>query len=325
MIRLKDISQGNGERKRKMRVVSWLPLCTFALSLVLWAPGAKAAACCTSATVFGVGRLLVWEEFATGLRTTYAEGLGSWNQKSKWDGFSDGYQEQENLSEWWAIGRISERLSAFGSIPWLSNWRGTPDSSGFGQGLGDIKLGARYEVFSIGEYVEFPALALMGTVQAPTGVRPEKAEKPFAVDATSRGAWVLGAGVILEKTYLPWFGQLSFGVQYPLPFEREDSGKLQEYGIGVQSSLSGGLELVDDIVVLGLSIVYAWEDEIRMAGLRVSESSAYTLSTSLSLSWQVVPHWALISSLSTGLFYDVFGANRPGQLSGTLGVRYGHF
>ena len=50
---------------------------TLMLTLTL-APPARAGACCMSATAAGNGRLLNWEDFALGLSSSMAYGMGRW-------------------------------------------------------------------------------------------------------------------------------------------------------------------------------------------------------------------------------------------------------
>ena len=60
-----------------MRPVLALALSTAALG---GAPSpAFAAPCCMSATAFGIGRLLIWEEFAMGTRLSWLHGVGTWD------------------------------------------------------------------------------------------------------------------------------------------------------------------------------------------------------------------------------------------------------
>jgi hypothetical protein len=284
---------------------------------------AQAAACCMSATANGVGRLLIWERFAVGLRTSVIGGLGYWDAKARWRPYDD-YRDVEWRSSLWSMVGLGRRTSVFAQVPWVLNYRHVGNlGSSVGGGLADIQLGARYELLSIGELLWFPAVALTTTVTLPTGRALEAADAGGS-GVTSRGAWAFGAGVVLEKTYLPIFGRLSFGVTVPLPKEREDLGESQRYGVSLQTSLAGGVEVVSGVVVSALARLL-WEDAITIGGRRVANSSRVDTGLGLALSWRFDPHWTLQAAVDSGVFLSYLGDNTPGRITGTLGLRYGYF
>lgn len=276
-----------------------------------------------SATANGMGRLLIWERFAVGLRSSVIGGVGYWDTRARWRPYRD-YRDVEWRSSLWTMVGLGRRLSLFGQLPWVLNYRRVGNlGSSVGGGLADIQLGARYELLSIGELLWFPAVALTATVTLPTGRAIETADVGGS-GVTSRGAWALGAGVVLEKTYLPVFVRLSFAVNVPLPREREDLGESQRYGVSLQTALSGGLEVASG-VVLSASTRLLWEDQISLGGDRVPDSSRVDAGVGLALSWRFDPHWTLQAAIDTGVFVSHLGDNTPGRATGTLGLRYGYF
>ena len=295
-----------------------------ALALAATAPAvARGAACCMSATAFGTGRLLIWEEFAVGLRTTFAESLGAWDPDGTWRPY-DTFDEREWRTELWGLAALSRRASVFARMPWVMTARATSTLDDFGGGPGDLSAGLRYELLTIGEYAELPAIALTLSVTAPTGRATHDAETPLGVDVTDRGSWALAAGVSFEHTALPAYARLDLGLTVPLPFERPDLGETQRYGPELVAALAGGLELSAD-VVLSLVARCAWQAPLTLAGATVDDSERLDLGLGLAASWRFDPHWTLQLGLDTALFADDLGENQPGRLSGTLGLRYGHF
>src|SRR5690606_12688767 len=95
-----------------------------------------------------------------------------------------------------------ERLQVSALVPWLET---RPAAAGapaeWGMGVGDASLMVRGEPIRLREYTDVPALALLGSVIAPTGTSPEAATRLLGSDATGAGAWRLGGGVALEQTY----------------------------------------------------------------------------------------------------------------------------
>ncbi len=284
---------------------------------------AEAAPCCMSATAFGIGRLLIWEDFALGLRTSLAPGLGDWGGDGQWEPW-DGYSETEWRSELWALAGIDHRASIFLRVPAVMLSRSAPGTSDTGGGLADLSLGLRYELLSIGELLELPAIALTFAVLAPTGRATEDSRSPLGADVTGRGAWVLSAGLSFEVTDLPWFVRLDAGVSVPLPRERADLGRDQRTGVSLDFALSGGIEVAPQVVI-SLAPRLSWTDDTRLDEEVVANTSRLEMGVGVAGSWRFDPHWTLQASLDTPLMFDDLGRNQTGRLMTTLGIRYGSF
>jgi len=297
-----------------------------AATLVVWdgSRTARAAPCCMSATAFGIGRLLIWEDFAVGLRTSIAPGIGAWDADGRWRSWASDYDETEWRSEVWGLVGIDRRASVFARVPGvvLARWAG--DASDVGGGIGDVSAGLRYEIVGIGEYLELPAIALTLAVLAPTGRAPEESETDLAVDVTGRGAWVLSAGLSLEHTQLPWFVRLDVGASVPLPQARDDLGVDQRLGVSVDVALSGGFE-VHDGIVLSLVPRLTWTDRTRLDEEPVAGSSRLDVGVAVTGSFRLDPHWTTQLSFDAPMAIDGLGRNQPGRLLTTLGLRYGSF
>lgn len=278
-----------------------------------------------SATSFGVGRLLVWEDFAAGVQLGHARSLGQWDAHGalRMNGadFSDGLSRVEP----WAILRVHERIQLQARVPVLVNDREIGSASQLAGGFGDLGAGARFELISLGAYDKLPSLGVTVSALAPTGRRVEQAFAPLGAGTTGRGAW--GGSVALESEYawLPWYVRLDAGVSLFAPFRRSDSGASQWYGPLVQAALSGGRELVADKLVLALSAQFEWEAPLRLDGVLVPTSSAFLPSLALSLSWRVEPHWTVVSSISSSVWPSGLAQNRDARVGLSLGVRYGYF
>ncbi|TNF24863.1 MAG: hypothetical protein EP329_24050 [Deltaproteobacteria bacterium] len=301
-----------------------LPVAFAALaSLAALASRAEAAPCCMSATAFGTGRLLIWEDAAVGLRTSLARGLGQWDGDGQWRPY-DGYDELEWRSELWGMAALSRRASLFARAPFVATRRHAGALDGFDGGLADVSAGLRYEILSIGEVLELPAIAVTVSVTAPTGRPTWDAATPLGVDVTGRGAWALGAGLSLEHTAMPWFVRVDVGATVPLPAERPDLGVDQRFGPELVTDVAGGVELTEGLVT-SLVARLTWASEIVLDGASVDGSGRLDVGLGAALSWRFAYHWTLQLAVDTGLFVDGLGDNQPGRLTGTLGLRYGVF
>lgn len=294
------------------------------LGMVAMLPrAASAAPCCMSATAFGVGRLLIWEDFALGVRTALGSAVGGWDHEGAWQGAGD-YGEHEWRSEVWALVGLDRRASISLRVPAVVLARSTLHERDLGGGLGDVAAGLRYELLAIGEILELPAIAATIAVVAPTGRAPEDAKTPLAVDVTGRGAWVIALGVELEVTRLPWYARLDLGVSVPLPNRRDDLGAEQRLGVALEVAVAGGLEVADD-VVLSLVPRFTWGEETHLGDKALAGSGRRELGLTLAGSWRFDPRWTLQASVDGPIAVDQVGMNQSGRVTTTLGLRYGSF
>lgn len=284
-----------------------------------------AAACCVSATSFGVGRLLVWEEWAVGLQLTHARSLGQWDahRELQWnDGdFSDGL----TTAQVWGIFRLHDRVQVQGWLPVVVNDRHSGSESQVAGGLGDAGAAVRLEVLKIGEYAGLPALAVTAGVLAPTGKRVEETSPPLFAGSTGRGAWGGTLALEAEYTFAPWFVRVEGGATGYFEFRRDDTDQRQRYGPVLQAALSTGRELVPDALVAAIALTGEWERSIRIDGDTVPDSQARSYGLAGSLSWRVDPHWTLVGTVTNSVWPDGAGMNRDARLGFTFGVRHGHF
>jgi hypothetical protein len=293
-----------------MSLLRRISLTTLLALLVLSPRPARAAACCLSASVFGIGRLAVWERAAFGMLTLAGRDTGRWDKDGTWRAFPDGYRQDEVRSDLWGILRLHERVQAFGRLPWVAGIRSAEGvGQATGSGLGDAQVGGRWDVLLAGERAGVPAVALTATLTVPTARRAEEATDPLGASTTGRGAW---------------FARLDVGVTVPAGFARQDLGKTQRYGTGVQLAVSAGRELVPDTVVLGAQVLLDREAPYTLNGNVEPASGTHGWNTGLSLSWKVAPAWTLTGNCATDAPAGWLGArNRTERWSAALGVRFG--
>jgi hypothetical protein len=296
------------------------------VTLLLLLPGwANAAACCMSATSFGVGRLLAWEDFAVGVQLGHTRLVGQYDPERRLR--LSGAQFQDGISrvEPWGIVRLSERVQLQARVPVFFNDREAGGVSQLAGGLGDVGAGVRFEVISLGEFERVPSFGVTVGALAPTGRRAEQAFAPLGAGATGRGVWGASVAIESEYTWLPWYVRLDAGLTLTAPFRRTDTQATQWFGPLVQAALSGGRELVADKLVLALSTQLEWEAPLSVDGVIVPTSSGFVPSLVASLSWRVQPHLTLVTSVSTTVWPQGLAQNRDARLGASLGVRYGHF
>lgn len=296
------------------------------LTIALSSAEARAAACCVSATAFGVGRLLVWEDFAVGVQLGHTRVLGQWNAQRSLRLFQPGeFSDGLTRVEPWVIVRLGERVQAQARVPVVVNDRAAAGLAQVAGGLGDVGAAVRLEAISLGEFERLPSLGFTLGVLGPTGRRAEQVAPPLGAGVTGRGAW--GGAVALESeyTWLPWYVRLDAGFTVYAPFRRADTNASQWYGPVVQAALSSGREVVPDKLVLALSAQVEWEAPHSLDGELIETSRGFLPSLVASLSWRAAPHWTLVTSLSGSVWPSGFAQNRDARVGLVIGGRYGHF
>ncbi len=289
-------------------------------------PGvAAAAACCMSATAFGVGRLTIWEDAALGLRAGHARSLGQWSTAGDLRLNAAGYRAGVTTVEPWAILRLHHRVQFQAWAPILVEDRTSNGLHQVAGGLGDAGAAVRTELVPLGQYQGLPSLAVTVGALAPTGRRVEETRPPLFAGTTGRGAW--GATLAIETEYarLPWYVRADLGLATSFPFRRPDTGQLQRYGPTAQLALSAGRELLAGALVASAAVTAEWEGALRLGGLAVPSSRARSLGLAGSLSWSADAHWTLVGTLTNNVWPFALGANRDARTGLTLGVRHGFF
>ncbi len=217
----------------------------------------RAAACCASATSFGIGRLRVWEDWAAGVQLGHARSLGQWDSQGtlRWNGsqFSDGI----TTAQAWAIVRLQDRVQLQGWLPVVVEDRHTVTESQIAGGPGDAGAAVRVEILKTGEHEWLPSFAVTAGALAPTGKRVEETSPPLFAGTTGRGAWGGSFAIEAEYVLLPWYLRLDAGTTAYLPFRRPDTGEREQYGPVFQATLSTGREIFSDSFVLALALTVA--------------------------------------------------------------------
>ena len=303
----------------------WWALIALSLSCTLVpTQKAEAAACCMSATANGVGRLLIWEKWAAGIRTSLLHGTGHWNTDAVWHGYDEDYSEEEIRAEAWAMVGIGRKFSVFVRFPWVFTTRTSIGKTEWGNGAADLQFGGRYEILSIGEIKTLPAIAVTLNATAPLGTATHDSNQPLGTDVSTRGAWTLNAGVSIEKTFLPFFLRLDLGLTVPLPMYRGDIQDYQWFGVSTTVTGMAGIEVLPQIVV-SLMLRFLWEDNLQIKERRIDNSNRLDMGVGLAVSWRFNPHWTLQLAVDSGIFANNMGDNQFGRLFTSIGLRYGFF
>ena len=228
----------SNEHRRSLGLLAGLVLA------LLPEPG-RAQACCAGAIAGQLGRLALHEEALVGLTLRAERTLGSFGD----DGAYRPYGSEALLFEESLFGnvRLGERVQASAFVRLVQNHVRTRREWGFGGGLGDVQLSARYDFLFAGESVRIPGIAVLAGLGLPTGRAPEETTHPLGVEATGRGGVRAWGGLAIEQGFGPAFAQL----QALLLHDVRRSADGREYGgrWGYDASLLLGASLPSELTL----------------------------------------------------------------------------
>ena len=175
---------------------------------------ARAQACCAGAGTLAPVRLAEEERWAAALVLRGSSQLGQWDGEGRWTGSPEGsaelgMEQQLAIALRWAPGWQGSLL-----LPWVETWRRVPGLSDAGTGLGDVRLGVRWDLVAPGEWEGLPGAALLMGASLPTGRSAEQARQPLGADGTGLGTTTVQAGLALEQTHGHLLWQASGQAQY---------------------------------------------------------------------------------------------------------------
>jgi len=282
----------------------------FLVTLVA-SPGLYAAACCTSATAFGTGRLLLWEKWAFGVKSQANHELGFYDDTGRFEAADPDSIDQQLRLDAYALYPTSEYGSVFVVLPWVFPRIGTQDSVQTGANISDVQIGYRHQLIAIGEYEELPGIAVTGSVLFPTG-NPRNRDVD-AHDVTGRDALILMAGTSLEKTWMPFFAQINLGASILFNQFRTQNRSSDPITSSFQVVIASGMEITTDWV---MSLVGSWTYEVP---------EKWKTNAGFATSFRINPHFTVQANVTTDLFINGSGSNWPGNFGYGFGVRYGYF
>lgn len=213
---------------------------------------ASAQGCCASGASLTPVRLDLHERALIGVQAGASLQHGSFDNSAAYRSIPSDASDVEFRQTLFGTVAPLERLQVSALVPWLETRRvaaGAPAE--WGMGLGDASVMMRGEPIRLREYSDVPAVALLGSVIAPTGTSPEQATELLGADATGAGVWRLGAGVALEQVYGAFLLNLTTVVSTALPRTVESPGN------------NGGLRFVyaprwDVTAALGYAVSHYW-------------------------------------------------------------------
>ncbi len=293
------------------------------LAALLQAGAAQAAACCVSATSFGIGRLLPWEDAAAGVLISHGRSVGQLDEAGHFQRLPYGESYGISQVEPWVIARVHERAELQMWSPFLWEDRSSSDQHQFAGGLGDVGSALRMELTGVGEYDDVPALSATVGVVAPTGTRVEHTEAPLFAGTTGRGAWTGSASVAAEFAQSASFASVEAGLQISAPADRPGGTEQIQFGNRFNLGATAGHALLGHRLVLAVAATHTWARSTKVDGTDLAGSSARELVGSVSASWRLNSMLSWTNIVSNSTWPSGFARNQDGRVSFTTGIRIG--
>jgi hypothetical protein len=287
----------------------------FLVALAAWgSPSrARAQACCAGGSAVTPGRLELHEDALVGADVKAASVLGTYDPNGHFYGSPPGVTEGDFEEDLFGAVRVLKRGQVAVLVPFVETQRHNPtDGGGFGGGIGDVNLSARYDFVLAGESRYVPGIALLAGVTLPTGVPPESATPPLLVDTTGTGAYQANGALAFEQTFGPWLFNLTGLLAWR-------SAHANEQLAPQLSLLAAAAYTLPNDVALALSVSYATEGDAHAPnGTVVPLSARGGAVITLGALWPMSDTWRLLGGVYLDPPVDGFGNNQPAAAGLTL-------
>jgi hypothetical protein len=288
-----------------------------ALAGLLAPSTALAQACCAGASAVTPGRLAVHEDALVGVQARIGSVLGNHDERRRFRSAPSSSHEQDGELDLIGALRVLGQGQIAVLFPAVTTRRSLSGRSELGGGVGDVNLGARYDLTLAGASAVVPGISLLAGVTLPTGRSPEEASGALATDATGLGTWQATVGVGAEQL----FGKLLLGATALA--SRRGTRRVA----GLESTLATRLSALasaaytfDSDAALALSIAYAAEGAATIDGAEAAGSQQASTTVALAALLPFSDRLRLQGSLFASPPVDGLGRNFPASTGLTLAL-----
>lgn len=172
---------------------------------------AAAQACCAGGALVNPARLALHEDYAVGLQTRVRDDLGSFDGSGHYQSSNTEQDFEQDLA---ASFRLTARSQAGVVLPLVETRRLESRIPTWGSGIGDLAVGARYDLLLATEALYWPGIGFLANVVVPTGKPVGEGTNPASTDATGTGTYNATIGIDLEKVHGPLYVTLNAWITY---------------------------------------------------------------------------------------------------------------
>jgi hypothetical protein len=278
---------------------------------------ARAQACCAGSGALTPGRLALHEDALVGMQLHASAVLGEYDDSTRrYAGQPAGQSEYDFEEDLFAAVRLFKRAQVALLLPYVETRRQANNAQGFGGGIGDMNLSARYDFIRAGESRYVPGIAALAGITAPTGRSPSS-PNAFALDvfATGTGAWQGNFGLALEQAFGHWLVNATELFAWRAPF----SARGVDEALAPQwTTLLGAGYVFSNDAALALYGSYTLEGSPTINGASLPNSSRSVALVGLSGVYPILERLRLQASLFLNPPLSGFGAGQ----TATTGVTF---
>jgi hypothetical protein len=283
---------------------------------------ALAQACCAGSGALTPGRLALHEDALVGTELHGSVVVGEYgatpSHVGQYTALPGGQGEGDFEQDLFGAVRLFKRGQVALLLPFVETYRKGNDAEGFGGGIGDMNLSARYDFVRAGESRYVPGIAALAGITAPTGRPPTSPiAGTLAVDSTGTGAWQGNFGLALEQSFGHWLFDASEIFAWRAPF----SAQGVEDALAPQwTTLIGGGYVFDNQAAVALFGSYTYEGDPSINGFTLANSSRQLVLLGISGVYPVLERLRLQSSLFFNPPLSGFGAGQTAAVGLTFTV-----
>jgi len=280
---------------------------------------AAAQACCVGTGLVTPARLRTFEDRALGVQMRARSVIGAFGGSGSYAMSGAGNRELGFEEDLFAALRLGSRVQVGLWAPFVQTSRQSGGLSGFGGGLGDVAVNARFDAIDAGTRGRWPGIAFLGALSFPTGQPLDQggADDLLSTSGTGTGSFEGSLGVAFEEILGQGF--VSMAGWAAKRSARSANGVEQSFAPRFSALLTGGYTFGHD-VTLGAFASALRQGDNRDANGPIANSGTALVTTGAAFA---LPFWQMWR-LQTTAFIDLpiagWGQNQTAGFGGTAAV-----
>jgi hypothetical protein len=278
---------------------------------------AAAQACCVGTGLVTPARLRTFEDRAVGFQMRARSVMGAFGGTGSYATSGAGTREVGFEEDLFGAFRLGSHFQFGLWAPFVQTSRQAGNLSGWGGGLGDVAVNARFDAVNAGTRGAWPGIALLAALSVPTGQPLDEADDPLATSGTGTGSFEGSLGVAIEEIVGNAF--LSVGGWVSQRSARTVDGVEHSFAPRLSALLSGGYTFGHDVTV-GAFASLLRQGDARDAGVAIANSGVSLVTAGAALALPFWDTWRLQGTLFMDVPMAGWGRNQTAGFGGTLAI-----
>jgi len=280
---------------------------------------AAAQACCVGTGLVTPARLRTFEAGAAGVQMRARSVIGSFDQGGGYATSGSGNRDLGFEEDLFGALRLGTRFQVGLWAPFVQTSRQYAGLSGFGGGVGDVAVNARFDAIDAGTRGHWPGIAVLAALSLPTGQAPDQGgqDDPLSTSGTGTGSLEGSLGLAFEE--IVGQGFVSVAGWAAKRSARTANGVEQSFAPRLSALLSGGYTFGHDFTVGAFASALRQGDN-RDANGPIANSSVALVTTGAAAALPFWQTWRLQATLFTDVPVAGWGRNQTAGFGGTIAI-----